>query len=307
MDEKILKAITDIRSKNDHRPCKLTIRDYFLKEGFDDSAEDIELGLNRLAQNGLIENRGAIGKDSFFILEESKSQSSKVNNSQQTEDGNESNKASEEEEEDKNKTRYTLFSDFLSLRAKVEILVKAYEGSQGTNESDLKQEITLLKKENESLRNELRRKDLLISNIEMGNSYYNFHESQNNSNIEKNCKNAFALPNKRHSTRSQLQKPSWEPIERHANRFESLPRPDTVETYASVSRNKKSFEISRKSTERKDSGVVCVTKPTEPGRRRETIINKNNARAPAYPTAKYGVPRPKQWCPPRYFTCDHDV
>eukprot|EP00794_Sanderia_malayensis_P020753 gene20753-22779_t len=146
MDEKILKAITDIRNKNHHRPCKLTIRDYFLKEGFDDSAEDIEIDLNRLAQNGLIENRGAIGRDSFFVHEESKRQSSKVNNSQQTEDGNESNKASEEEEEDKNKTRYTLYSDFLSLRAKVEILVKAYEGSQAakvTNESDLKQEITL--------------------------------------------------------------------------------------------------------------------------------------------------------------------
>ncbi len=89
MDEKILKAITNIRGKDHHRPCKQTIIEYFLKEGFDCSKEEIEFGLNRLVENGLIKNRGAIGKDSFFIIED-KSQSSKANSSERAEDENES-------------------------------------------------------------------------------------------------------------------------------------------------------------------------------------------------------------------------
>ncbi len=273
MDEKILKAITDIRGKNHHRPCKQTLIEYFLKEGFDCNKEEIEVSLNRLVENGLIENRGAIGKDSFFIIEEPKRQSSKVNNSQRTEDENESEDNSEKNEEITNKTRYTLYSDFLSLRAKVEILVKAHEGSQaakGTSEQDLKEEIALLKKENESLRIELRRKDLLINSIEIGNPYFNnlgqtqsFHGNQSSSNV-------FVLPNKRHSKRSQMQKPSWEPIENHANRFELLAHPDIEETYASVSRSKQSFENSRKSTDRKNCSL---------DRRAEKIINKGHVRA----------------------------
>ena len=68
MDEKILKAIINIRGKDHRRPCYQTIIEHFLKEGFDCSKEEIEFVLNRLLENGLIKNRGAIGKDSFFIL-----------------------------------------------------------------------------------------------------------------------------------------------------------------------------------------------------------------------------------------------
>ena len=152
MEDKILKAIVDIRGKTHHRPWKTTIYDHFVKEGINCSVEEIETGLNRLTQDGLIENRGAIGKDSFFILEATKA--SQVNNHK--------HKDNDSKEKDEATIKYTPYSDFLSLRAKVEVLVKAYEGSQaakGKSESNLKEEVKLLRKENKSLRKELRRKD----------------------------------------------------------------------------------------------------------------------------------------------------
>ena len=147
MEDKILKAIIDIRCKTHHRPWKTTIYDHLVKEGIKCSIKEVEASLSRLEQNGLIENRGTIGKDSFFILDAPKA--SQVNNC----------KENDSKEREEATIKYTPYSDFISLRAKVEVLVKAYEVSQaakGTSESKLKQEILLLKKENESLRNELR-------------------------------------------------------------------------------------------------------------------------------------------------------
>ena len=50
MEDKILKAVSDIRGKTHHRPWKTTIYDHFVKEGIKCSLEDIESGLNRLVQ-----------------------------------------------------------------------------------------------------------------------------------------------------------------------------------------------------------------------------------------------------------------
>eukprot|EP00112_Aurelia_sp_Birch-Aquarium-sp1_P020483 Seg5292.2 transcript_id=Seg5292.2/GoldUCD/mRNA.D3Y31 product="hypothetical protein" protein_id=Seg5292.2/GoldUCD/D3Y31 len=136
MEDEILKAITDIRGKTHHRPWKTTIYDNFVKEGMNCSVEEVESGLHHLVQKGLIENRGAIGKDSYFILGATKSP--QVNDYKDV-----------SKDKDEATIRYTPYSDFLSLRAKVEILVKAYEGRQaakGTSESESKQEILLLKK-----------------------------------------------------------------------------------------------------------------------------------------------------------------
>ena len=250
MEDKILKAIVDIRGKTHHRPWKTTIYDHFVKEGIKCSMEEVETSLNHLVQNGLIENRGAIGKDSFFILEAP--QASQVNNC----------KENDSKEKDEATIKCTPYSDFLSLRAKVEVLVKAYEGSQaakGTSEAELKQEILLLKKENESLRNELRRKDLLIRSLDVENPFMgsfgsNFDQNplggiicrnrpeapsdllQNSSHYEKRDeKSSFQLPSKRHSTRLQSPKPSWEPTDMNENRYACLAcHPDIEESYASV-------------------------------------------------------------------------
>ena len=120
----------------------------------------------------------------------------------------------------------------------------------------------LLKKENESLRNELRRKDLLIGSFEVENPFMdsfgsNFDQNplggiicrnrpevpgdllQNSSRYEKKDeKSLFQLPSKRHSTRFQSPKPSWEPIDMNENRYACLACPDFEESYASVVKSK---------------------------------------------------------------------
>ena len=87
---------------------------------------------------------------------------------------------------------------FFRYLPKIEVLGKAYEGSQAvkdTSESEIKQEILLLKKENESLRNELRRKDLSIGSFEVENPFMgsfgsNFDQNPLNGII---CRNPFEI------------------------------------------------------------------------------------------------------------------
>ena len=58
---------------------------------------------------------------------------------------------------------------------------------------------------------------------------------QNSSQYEeKDEKSLFQLPTKRHSTRLQSSKPSWEPIDKNENRYPCLALPDIEESYASV-------------------------------------------------------------------------
>ena len=102
-----MKAIVDIRGKTHQRPWKTTIYDHFVKDGIKCSIEEVETSLNRLVQNGLIKNRGANGKDSFFILDAPKA--SQVNNC----------KENDSKEKDEATIKYTPYSDFILLHAKV--------------------------------------------------------------------------------------------------------------------------------------------------------------------------------------------
>ena len=65
--------------------------------------------------------------------------------------------------------KYTPYEEFVLLRTQVETLLKGSSGNHGNNvvkqsekEDELREELLLLKKENESLKNEIWRKDLLI-------------------------------------------------------------------------------------------------------------------------------------------------
>lgn len=66
----IMSCKQDICGKTHQIPWKSTIYDHFVKEGIECSIENIESCLKSLVQNGLIENRDAIGNDSFFFLGE---------------------------------------------------------------------------------------------------------------------------------------------------------------------------------------------------------------------------------------------
>ena len=117
---------------------------------------------------GLIENWGEPGKDSLLISDGGEKDPRMIVNIDEGEEVNTS-------------VKYTTYDEFLALRAKVEILMKSYEGShaaKGMANSDLKGEIQLLRKENESLRNELRHNDILIHSFEIDNSSFgpNFYQ-----------------------------------------------------------------------------------------------------------------------------------
>ena len=106
----------------------------------------MESGIQRLVVEGLIENRGEPDKDSFFILDGGKKDTRVT-------------VINKEGKEVDTSVKYTTYDEFLALRARVQILMKAYEGThaaKGMSNSNLKEEIQLLRKENESLRNELR-------------------------------------------------------------------------------------------------------------------------------------------------------
>ena len=138
MNDNILKAIIKIREKDKKRPCKETIYRYFIKSGLTHSISEVESGIQRLVMEGLIENRGEPGKDSLFIL-----------------DGGEKDPRVNDEEgkEVDTSVKYTTYDEFLALCAKVEIFMKAYESThaaKGMSISNFKEEIQLLRKENES-------------------------------------------------------------------------------------------------------------------------------------------------------------
>ena len=59
-------------------------------------------------------------------------------------------------------------------------------------------------------------------------------EQNSSQNEEKDEPSLFQLPTKRHLTRFQSLKPSWEPIDKNENRYACLARPDIEESYASV-------------------------------------------------------------------------
>ena len=62
---------------------------------------------------------------------------------------------------------------------------------------------------------------------------------QNSSQCEKKDeKSLFQLLAKRHTTRFQSSKPSWEPIDKNENRYACLARPDIEESYASLVKTK---------------------------------------------------------------------
>ena len=269
MNDNVLKAIIKIREKDRKRPCKETIYRYFTKSGLTYSISELEAGLQRLVMEGQIENRGEPGKDSLFILDGVQKDSIVPVNDDEGKDV-------------ATAVKYTPYDDFLQLRAKVEILLKAYEGShaaKGTSHSDLKEEIQLLRKENESLRNEIRRKEILINSIQVDNPSFrpNFHQdtvfdprwrclnktrqqipgdNTTNTTLNEDLDNSveFEIPKKRQTKGMQSPKPTWEPIDIDLNRYVAIARPSlesTGPTTAAVSNpksnpNSAEFQIPKK-------------------------------------------------------------
>ena len=302
MNDNRLKAIIKIREKDKKRPCKETIYRYFIKSGLTHSISEVESGIQRLVMEGLIENRGEPGKDSLFILDGGK-KDPRVND--------------EEGKEVDTSVKYTTYDEFLALRAKVEILMKAYEGThaaKGMSVSNLKEEIQLLRKENESLRNELRRKDILINSIEVDNPSFrpNFHQdsvfdprwryvnktkqqiprgNKSNKTFQEDLEGSveYEISNKR-ETQGTSPKPTWEPISLDLNRYVENAGPALESTYPTAGDNPKpnqnsaEFQIPKKCHTTKMQSPKPSWEPIDVNLKRYSVIARPSAE-PTYATA----------------------
>ena len=165
MDTKIISAINEIRGKDRKRPYCSMITTKLGKKKFTCTSREVDDALRRLMKRKQIENRGEDGEDSYFVLDIS--EWPELPREENTNDKTNDIVAFEA-------VKCTSLSEFLSLKEQVGSLMKAVEEkNEFTRNSisrrkdlELKVEISLLKKENESLRNEIRRKDLVIESFQ---------------------------------------------------------------------------------------------------------------------------------------------
>ena len=231
MDTEIMRAINEIRSKDRKRPYCSTITTKLGKKKFTCTPSEVDDALRRLVQRKRIENRGEDGEDSYFVLDISEwpELPTKENNNAKTND-----KIAVEA------IKYTPLSEFLALKQQVESLRKAVEDKNGvarniismeshgvarniisrSRDLELKEEIALLKKENESLRNEIRRKDLIIESLQTVDTNPNNECGKHDSFLPLPEPN-FRLVKKRHAT-NESPKPTWEPFICDRNRFSPI-------------------------------------------------------------------------------------
>ena len=111
----------------------------------------------------------------------------------------------------------TPYEEFILLRTQVETLLKASRSNHGNNVGkqsekgkELKEELLLLKKENESLKNEISRKDLFINSMEK---------------TEKPDTTEFQFPRRRNVTKIDSSISTWGYISTNNNRFTPIAPP----------------------------------------------------------------------------------
>ena len=219
MDTEVITAINEIRTKDRKRPYCSTITTKLGKRKITCTSNEVDDALRRLVQRKRIENRGEDGEDSYFVLDISewpelptkKNANDKTNDTIAVET-----------------VKYTPLSEFLSLKQQVESLRKSVkEKNEFTRNSisrskelELKEEISLLKKENESLRNEIRRKNLVIESFQSDDTYAS-KESGKYGSFNPIPEPNFKIVKKNHAC-NESPKPTWEPFICDRNRFSPI-------------------------------------------------------------------------------------
>lgn len=202
----IMKAINEIREKK-KRPCEDTIMAFFEKKSIGVQRESVASALTRLEEAKLIENRMKNGDDSYFVLD--------------------SRKIEEEAEirfiSCNDAGKFTPYLEFLNLQKTVESLKIAVEEkieSKGQpmgihTERILREETAQLKNENESLKNELKRKELILQSIQnretskpkLPRSIWSDEDDDDDSISDKNPANSkevkFRYPHRKHIVKTK--------------------------------------------------------------------------------------------------------
>ncbi len=123
LENEIISTITEIRSKDEKRPCSTIIMTKFAKKKLTHKSYDVEDALMRLAQQKRFENRGEASKESYFVL-----------------DFHDSHEATKQKVNNKTEDvicldepiKYTPLLDFMALKHEAESSVKATHNDKKT-------------------------------------------------------------------------------------------------------------------------------------------------------------------------------
>lgn len=196
LEVEIIKAIPEIR-KSHKKPAIDTITKRFEQKSSSYNAGEITEAVERLIKRGQVENRGKNGEESLYVVTPDIIQRPKACPCANT--------------------KCTPYEEFILLQKQVETLQKAPRSNHGNNtskqsekEKELKEELLLLKKENESLKNEIRRKDLLIDSMEK---------------TEEPHISEFQFPKRRNVAKIYSSNCPWDYISTNNNRFTAIAPP----------------------------------------------------------------------------------
>ena len=139
LENEIIKAIPEIREKGHKKPTTDTITKRLEQKNSSHKACEIKVAVERLIKRGQVENRGKNGEESLYVVTPDIMQVPKPSQCANT--------------------KCTPYEEFILLQKQVETLQKAYRSNHGNDttkqfekKKELKEEISLLKKENESLK-----------------------------------------------------------------------------------------------------------------------------------------------------------
>ena len=163
MKQLIIDEIIQIR-ENRKRPYAESIWNQLVKNGHQYDFSTVAETIHDIEHTGLIENRPRKGEDSFFVLVGSKGL---VTEEDTLNDAHSSNTANVDSGCQTNSVEgYTPYEEFVALRHTVSELQRVMQTFTDSSDGNKSNEIDKLRKENEFLKNELCRKNLIIESLQ---------------------------------------------------------------------------------------------------------------------------------------------
>eukprot|EP00112_Aurelia_sp_Birch-Aquarium-sp1_P025703 Seg87.3 transcript_id=Seg87.3/GoldUCD/mRNA.D3Y31 product="hypothetical protein" protein_id=Seg87.3/GoldUCD/D3Y31 len=220
--EKIIIDLINKTRKNSKRPYSESIWNQMQKDGHKFDFNSVAETLRAMQHAGLIENRPYKGEESFYVIDGAAAVSISEDEIRK-EENNISKTSTNMVDSDCQKncqTKFTPYEKFVALRHMVLEMQDTVQSSCSSSEAlATKDDIEKLKNENEFLKNELRRKNLIIEslqatplpdpNLQYGEGLGSFGEG-------------FIFPQRKHVARQHTATP-WQPmLYNFDNRFTPL-------------------------------------------------------------------------------------
>ena len=211
MEQLIIAEIIKIR-ENRKRPCAETIWSQLSKNGHQYEFSNVAETISMMEHSGLIANRPHKGEDSFFVTSKKPSPDLTAE-SHPHNDAIESDTSIVTKASVNSKEEYTPYIEFEALQHTVFEIQRAMQTFNGNLAISKDKEIEKLKKENEFLRNELCRKNLIIESL----------QSIPISNQILESREGFQYPRSKHTIKHHASLPiQRSPLKTDMNRFAPL-------------------------------------------------------------------------------------